>query len=552
VLQRPILVRKGAYPRRVLVISVHDYLYANPLPQGLTDPRRNSSLPRLLDTLTFKLNVPKDQIFHLSDAARPNPRPPTKAAIEGVLKSFLETSRAQDRVLVIYIGHSFEIEGEAYLVPIEGELNDRRTLIPLKWVYDQLARCRARQKVLIFDGNRYDPGQGEERPVSGPRGDKADAQLKSPPPGVQVVATCLAGQQSYSHDDAPLGVFLDHLRLALFPGGSKRGVLEGRIPSRDDLIPIESLVAAVNRRMADDPYNQVRKDKDKAELKQVARLSGTASAKGAAYNAAEAPPRPPAFPPRVAPDLKALNRALADVRVPPLRPGGDSSPLNAGALPHFKEGVMKRYGAPGGPDTPVRKAVQKARATLWALSATSPPDELEKQVVTIRKRVKVDLNVLQKSYNAPMPGPEEKRFKARVVSDLEEVAPIVAALREALDELDAVGPMLAKEPPRVRASYDFVRARVCAQIAYLEEYQALLRATALQLPPLDRSLYNGWQLASKWQVRGGPGPVRYANLARAGYEKVIREHRGTPWEVLARRELLTSLGLAWESAGKER
>jgi hypothetical protein len=68
----------GAFPRRALVISVHNYLYANPLPNP---PKDETNIQALLATLGDKLKVPADQLIHLSDAADKEPRPPLKSVI---------------------------------------------------------------------------------------------------------------------------------------------------------------------------------------------------------------------------------------------------------------------------------------------------------------------------------------------------------------------------------------------------------------------------------------------------------------------------------------
>ena len=47
-------------------------------------------------------------------------------------------------------------------------------MIPLKWVYEQMAKCKARQKVLVLDVNRLNPGHGLERPNGGPMDAKAE------------------------------------------------------------------------------------------------------------------------------------------------------------------------------------------------------------------------------------------------------------------------------------------------------------------------------------------------------------------------------------------
>ena len=66
----------------------------------------------------------------------------------------------------------------SFLAPIEGELDNAATLIPLKWLYEQLAKCKARQKVLVLDVNRYNQTFGQERPGSGEMGPKLDAMLR--------------------------------------------------------------------------------------------------------------------------------------------------------------------------------------------------------------------------------------------------------------------------------------------------------------------------------------------------------------------------------------
>src|SRR5262249_45734744 len=153
---------------------------------------------------------PFNQIAHLSDAAnKGQARPPIKSVIEKTLTNFLDTSRAQDRIMVFFVGHAVELGDEAYLVPIEGELENAATLIPLKWVYEKLAGCKARQKVLVVDVCHFSPTNGAERPGADKMTAKMDEALKNPPKGVQVWSSCVADQRSFETDDMPMGAFLD-------------------------------------------------------------------------------------------------------------------------------------------------------------------------------------------------------------------------------------------------------------------------------------------------------------------------------------------------------
>src|SRR5262249_3782722 len=143
-----------------------------------------------------------------------------------------------------------------FLVPVEGERENKGSLIPLQWLYDRLAACKARQKVLILDVCRFNPARGLERPGSGPMtveegkpegamGPKLDAMLREPPDGVQVWSACIAEQHSLEFDDGNLnnGAFLEVLSDV-----ASRGV-EGVIQKENDLIPVEKLVDKVNEKM---------------------------------------------------------------------------------------------------------------------------------------------------------------------------------------------------------------------------------------------------------------------------------------------------------------
>src|SRR5262249_17888702 len=128
--------------------------------------------------------------------------PPVKQVLEQSIKQFLATCRPQDRAVILFVGHVIELDGEGYLVPLEGDLTAKGTLVSLTWLFQRLEECKARQKVLIFDTCRFDPGRGLERSGSGPLGAKLDAQLAKPPVGVQVWSPCVTEQYSYEEEGA--------------------------------------------------------------------------------------------------------------------------------------------------------------------------------------------------------------------------------------------------------------------------------------------------------------------------------------------------------------
>jgi hypothetical protein len=525
----------GAFPRRALIISVHNYLYANPIQAGGFDTSlvKAPHIKRLKDQLGNALRIPLTQIAHLSDeAARDQARPPLKPVIENTLTRFLDTSRAQDRILVIFIGHSVEIGDDVYLAPLEGELDRAETLIPLKWIFDQLRACKARQKVLVLDMNRFNPVHGQERPGSGPMGPKLDAALKEPPVGVQVLSACSPEQRSYETENHPPGLFVHELGRNL----------QGKTQMPEEPYPLELLRDAVNKGM--------KEELDPLKLVQVSRLTGAEAADGAAYDPKEAAPPAPAL--AAAPAVggnpetirKQIDAILAEVGAPPVKASHEDAGIRYDLLPPFAEATMKNYvDVPAASD--LRKAIRNARAALWAVSVASPPGDLAENVKAVQKDVKVNLSVLKDGYRYSA---NEAQLKAQILKDEKDVARILYKLEETQKELEEMAEERDKEPKRWQANYDFVLARVKAELAYLIEYQSLLGQMRKEFPPRDPSVHGGWKLASSPTMQGESSGKKLAKSARETLDKIIKEHPGTPWEVLAKREKLTSLGLEWQAA----
>jgi hypothetical protein len=528
------------FPRRALVISVHNYLYANPVSYGIYGPGGHN-VGKFLEQLA-KFNgfrIPLTQTAHLSDSAEKGmARPPMRSVIEKTLKDFLDGSRAQDRILVFFIGHALVAGDDAYLVPIEGELDNAATLIPLKWVYEQLAACKARQKVLVLDVNRFSSTRGLERPDAGPMDPKFEKAVKEPPPGVQVWAACSAGQQSYETDDAPQGAFLEALYVA-----SQKGI-QNRIQSPDDPLPLDYFKDKVDEQMAS--------DLKRYKLQQVSILSGKMAETGASYDKNEPLAKTPTLAPmpRNKDNEKLVRAVLAQIGTPGVKPGQASEELNYEALPPFDPEVLKKYDDDkGADDTPLRKAVRNARVLLWAVSTSGAPDNLNAEVTEARQKLKFNLSILQEGYRAP-PDAQVNAFKGRVEENERHVARMMGPLQDALEELkNAAGKeneLRDAEPLRWQANYDFMLARLEAEIAFLFEYQSMLGQMRKELPPRDPALHGGWVLAATTIPQGDSTGKKLAKDSRKILEKLAKAHAGTPWEVLAKREKLTALGLEWK------
>ena len=514
------------FPRRALVVSVNNYLYFNPVNYGVYGPSGHN-VHTLIDKLNYGLNVPLDQITELGDAspgsgARSAAKPPLKPVIEQTVSDFLQTSRSQDRILLYFIGHAVEMDGEVYLVPVEGELGKKESLIPLKWLYDQLAGCPAWQKVLVLDVCRFDPSRGFERPGSGSADGKTpgamtakiDEALQNPPGGVQVWSACVADQFSYEYENN--GIFADALWSVLARGG-----LEGIIQHPQDAIRMDRLAELVNKQMAAAlrPYGKT----------QTCRVAGKEPEGPGPFDPAEPAAR------RIDPKLPTaadvlgadeVRKLLRDVSVPPIKMTRDEMMLRPESLPFFAKKDMTKYLENDVKDTEFRQAV---RAAAQALN-----EQLKKS------------NRLQEEWYAP---PNENVFKEQITNyQKKELASTQRILSEAFEDLKAAGtPEKRKEEtsPRWLANYDYIAARLEEQLAYIDEYQGLLGQMKKELPPRDPAVHNGWRVASQ-ALPSDSAAKKEAADAKKRLDRIIKEYPNTPWEVLAKRDRLTALGLEWQ------
>ncbi len=518
-------VRKGgetpagtaAFPRRALGIAVGSYLYANPINLGLSQAGGRGVHALLDRQFPNVLRIPRDQVAELSDGApEAQARAPVAGVIRDTLTGFLDSCRPQDRVMVLVVAHVVEIDGEAYVVPVEGDPENKDGLIPFAWVYDKLKACRARQKVLVLDTCRLDPARGVERPGSGPMGEKLDAVLKSPPEGVQVWSACVGGQYSYEFDDGETnnGLFLDELYELLAAG------LDGVIQKPGDALPLERLVEAVNGRMKEHlgPLGK----------EQTSRLSGSEAPDGAAYDPEESPPARPGVAAAAGRGDTPAQRAqvqaiLKEVAFPPLKVSGAHEPLRAEAMPPFPADKLAPFLKDDKPATPLREEVIRGRKILAGLTGQA----------SLRDQVR-----------APA---DEAVFKKEIMKEQTQLARVVGDVMELVEALEGVKGERAKESRRWQANYDYLVARAKAQLAYLIEYQALMGQLRKELPSRDPKVHNGWRLASRRELQGGDSQAKkLAAESRKLLDKIIADYPDTPWAVQARRDRASGLGLEWQ------
>lgn len=102
----------------------------------------------------------------------------------------------------------------------------------------------------------------------------------------------------------------------------------------------------------------------------------------------------------------------------------------------------------------------------------------------------------------------------------------------------------SEDSPRWQAGFDLAMGRVLAQKVRTETYNAMLAKAKLGMT-FEKEKNNTWLLTPSDEVTVGSKWKREAETARMLLETVIQAHPGTPWELLAKKELAVPIGWKW-------
>ena len=100
--------------------------------------------------------------------------------------------------------------------------------------------------------------------------------------------------------------------------------------------------------------------------------------------------------------------------------------------------------------------------------------------------------------------------------------------------------------PRWRASYDLAMGRVLAMRVRAFGYNTVLAEMKSSPKSFQKKGSNMWRLAPSREIAGGPAIRKLAKKATGYLSRVIDEHSGTPWAMLAQRELGQPMGWQWQ------
>jgi hypothetical protein len=557
-IQLPKGVVSGPFPRRLLSINISNYVFVNPVSYGnsnFAEEKLRSDVHSVVTRIADKWQIPREQIFELTDGptseAPKQLRPamesfPLKENIKKTIDLFCDSCRAQDRIVFLFTGHVIESEGQAFIVPLEGEFDQPELLIPLKEVYQKLGECKAQQKLIIWDVCRFNPDRGTERPSFGKMTESLEKILHTPPEGCLVITSCSKDEYAYEFDFIPNtasrsagygSLFLDEILHA-----SAKGILSktgkkntGGIPSPDEPIPTKNLIDYLTESLPTFAKAAT------AGHSQTPKVSGTDSGDKQPYDSKEALAAKFEMPKAAkGADNKDVSMIFEELTIPTIKAVRKNLPQQKFAMVFpFKEEVMAKYKSDGVTFEKVMNNPEKYPFRAPIVEA----------VIEIRN--------LQQNKDDELPeefrGATNDAVKKEVLNIQRTPARREAVLRELKAKLEAVEPMKEKETSlRWKAHYDFILAQVKLRLAYLSEYNlALGKVRRDELPPLEGKKDAGWKLAAVEKMKA---PKEVRDLAEEGknlLNELATAHPGTPWALAAKREKNLALGLEWQASAFE-
>lgn len=103
---------------------------------------------------------------------------------------------------------------------------------------------------------------------------------------------------------------------------------------------------------------------------------------------------------------------------------------------------------------------------------------------------------------------------------------------------------------RWRAAFDLAMGRVLAMRVRFAGYNLMLANMKVSPKSFTKDNDNMWRLVPSDKIESGPEMRKAAEQAKVYLKRVLDEHPGTPWALLAERELSTEMGWSWEEFSK--
>jgi len=197
----------------------------------------------------------------------------------------------------------------------------------------------------------------------------------------------------------------------------------------------------------------------------------------------------------------------------------------------FDRSVMRRYAPDYRPIRVQEQEISKnaAKSALVNVAGMTYQDNLPPPTLEFRA---YNDNVLRTELTEAQKGPAEAVFSLR---RLYEALKAGEQGREKLNE------------DRWKAAFDLAMGRLLAMQVRYFGYNQMLANMKVTPKTFENDTDNMWRLVPSEKIESGPEMRKAADQAKIYLTRVIDEHPGTPWALLAEKELGTPLGWTWQA-----
>jgi hypothetical protein len=144
------------------------------------------------------------------------------------------------------------------------------------------------------------------------------------------------------------------------------------------------------------------------------------------------------------------------------------------------------------------------------------------------------------------PAADGPQFKEAMTRNQETVARIQYTVDAALTPVAAVVKKRDHETSRRwQAHYDLIRGRLLAMKVRCFEYNMACAKMKKDAPKFTKPTSNAWRLMPDTEIHASDKVAEVAEQAAVLLKRVVADHPGTPWALMAQRELKDPMGFKW-------
>jgi hypothetical protein len=144
------------------------------------------------------------------------------------------------------------------------------------------------------------------------------------------------------------------------------------------------------------------------------------------------------------------------------------------------------------------------------------------------------------------PAADDPAFKQAMAKNQEIVARIAYTVDMALEPIAAAAKLRDRESSRRwRAQYDLIRGRLLAMKIRCYEYNWACAKMKKDAPKFAKEGSNAWRLVPDEEIHYSDKAAAAGKEATALLKRVVADHPGTPWALLAQREVKDPFGFKW-------